>query len=133
MKLLLLSALFVFSTCAFAQLTKNTNPYSFQLPDSLKRFKGNENALQQLHDYWKQKQMQNNLRTDNNNNIVILSQDNMPCIVPNTNVAAKIPNAWGSVTNIYVSPTTPIPNPALPKTKSLKWNALDNSFSVPSK
>lgn len=133
MKLLLLFAMCIFSTCVFAQLTKKINPHSFQLPDTVKRFKGNENALQQLHDYWQRKQMQNNLRTDNNNSIVILPQDNMPCIVPNTNVAAKIPNAWMGTNVPYIAPINPIPNPGLPKRQSFKWNALDNSIGVPSK
>jgi hypothetical protein len=57
----------------------------------------------------------------------------MPCVVPDTNVAAKMPNAWGSVTNIYVAPANPIPNPGLPKTQSFKWNALDNGLGIPSK
>jgi hypothetical protein len=133
MKLLLLSAFCIFSVCLFAQLPKKTNPYSFHLPDTLKKFKGNENAFQELQEYWQKKQKQNNLATNKNGNIVILPQDHMPCVVPDTNVAAKIPNAWGSVTNIYVAPTNPIPNPGLPKTQSFKWNTIDNSLGIPSK
>lgn len=133
MKLLLLSAMCVFSVCAFAQVPKKINPYSFQLTDTLKRFKGNENALQQLRDYWQKKQMQNNLLANNNNGVIILLQDNMPCIVPNTNVAAKIPNAWMGATVLYVAPVGPIPNPGLPKTQFFKWNALDNGLDIPSK
>lgn len=133
MKLLLLSAFCILSAGVFAQAPKKVNPYNFQLPDTLKRFKGNENALQQLQDYWQRKQAQNNLRADNNSNIIILPQDNMPCIVANTNVPAKIPNAWAGTTNLYIAPINPIPNPALPKTQSFKWNALDNSIGIPSK
>ena len=133
MKLLLLSTIFIFSVCASAQVTKKVNPYSFQRPDTLKRFKGNENALQQLRDYWQRKQIQNNLRADNNNKIVILPRDNMPCVVPDTNVVSKIPNAWTSTNVPYIAPINPIPNPALPKKQSFQWNAFDNSIGVPSK
>jgi hypothetical protein len=133
MKLLLLSVFCVFSFCAFAQAPKKVNPYLFQLPDTLKKFKGNENALQELHDYWQRKQMQNNSLANNNNRIIILPQDNMPCVVPNTNVAAKIPNAWTGVSVPYVAPVNPIPNPGLPKIQSFKWNTLDNGLDIPSK
>jgi hypothetical protein len=133
MKLVLFSAMCIFSVCAFAQAPKKTNPYSFQLPDTLKRFKGNENALQQLRDYRQKKQMQNNLPANNSNGVIILAQDNMPCVVPDTNVPAKIPNAWMSTTVPYAAPVNPIPNPGLPKTQSFKWNALDNGPGIPSK
>ena len=133
MKLLLLSAMCIFSVSAFAQASKKMNPYSFQLPDILRRFKGNKNSLQQLRDYWQKKQMQNNLLVNNNNRIIILPQDNMPCVAPDTNVAAKIPNAWTGVTVPYVAPIHPMPNPALPKKQSFKLNALDNSLGIPSK
>ena len=133
MKLLLIYGMCIFSVGVFAQVPKKMNPYSFQLPDTLRRFKGNENALQQLRDYWQKKQMQNNLLANKNNRIIILPQDNMPCIVPNTNVAAKIPNAWTGATVPYAAPVNPIPNPGLPKTQSFKWNALDNGPGIPSK
>lgn len=133
MKLLLLLAMCIFSAAAFAQVPKKTNPYIFQLPDTLKRFKGNENALLQLRDYLHRKQTPQTQLASKLGKVVILPQDNMPCIVPETNVAAKMPNAWGGVTNPYSAPVNPIPNPGLPKTKSFKWNALDNGLGIPSK
>ena len=128
MKLLLLFAMCIFSTCVFAQLPKKINPHGFQLPDTVKRFKGNENALQQLHDYWQRKQMQNNVRTDNNNSVVILPQDKMPCIVPDTTGISKMPNAWGATTLPYTPQFHPIPNPALPKPQSFGLKIPDNGL-----
>jgi hypothetical protein len=123
MKLLLLSAFCIFSVCAFAQVPKNSNPYVYRLPDTLKKFKGdNTEAFQKLlHDYFQKKQFQNNLLANKQGNIVILPQDHMPCVVPNTNELEKIPNAWGNVTTPYISPYHPIPNPALPK-QSFNYN-----------
>lgn len=132
MKLLLLFAFCIFSLCAFAQTPKETNPYSFQLADTFKIFKGNENTLQ-LREYWQRKQTPQTKLTSKLGKVVILPQDNMPCIVPETNVAAKIPNAWGSVTKPYIAPVNPIPNPSLPKSQSFKYNAFDNSLGIPSK
>lgn len=136
MKQLLLSAFCVLSVCVFAQVPKKTNPYSLQLPDTLKKFKGNNNeAFQQLlHDYFQKKQQpQNNLVGNRRGSIAILPQDHMPCIVPDINVAAKIPNAWSGVTIPYMVPNNPIPNPALPKLRSFKMNTLDNGLGIPSK
>lgn len=133
MKLLLVFALCVFSVCAFAQVPKKVNPYSFQLPDTLKIFKGNKNTLQQPQEGWQGRITQNNLLANRKGNIALLPQDNMPCIVPDTSTVGKIPNAWSSVTSIYVAPVSPIPNPGLPKMQSFKWNALDNGLGIPSK
>jgi hypothetical protein len=117
MKLLLLSAFCIFSVCAFAQVPKNSNPYLYRLPDTLKKFKGdNTEAFQKLlHDHFQKKQFQNNLLANKHGNIVILPQDHMPCVVPDTNGLVKIPNAWNVVSIPYQSPNHPIPNPSLPK------------------
>ena len=135
MKLLLLSAFCVLSVGVLAQVPKKTNPYSFQLPDTLKRFKGsgNEAFEQLLHDYFQKKQSQNNLVGNKRGNIAILPQDHMPCLVPQIDMAAKIPNAWPEVTIPFTTPNNPIPNPALPKVQSLKMNAADNGLGIPSK
>lgn len=133
MKTLLLSAFCIFSTYAIAQVPKKANPYIFQLPDTLQRFKGNENAMQQLREYWQRKQMQKNLLVNKNGNVITLPQDNMPCVVPDTKGIAKIPNAWSGTSVPYMPQYHPIPNPALPKAQSFKYNALDNSLDIPSK
>ncbi|HWI92797.1 MAG TPA: hypothetical protein VNT20_16080 [Flavisolibacter sp.] len=130
MKLLLLGAFCTFSTYAIAQLPKKANPYIFQLPDTLQRFKGNENAVQQL---WQRRQLQKNLMASQSGNIIILPQDNMSCVVPDTNGIVKIPNPWSGASTPYISQYRPIPNPALPKVQSFKYNALDNSLGIPSK
>jgi hypothetical protein len=123
MKLLLLSAFCVFSVCAFAQVPKNNIPLFPQLPDSLKKFKGNNNneLRKRMQDYLQRKKPQENLLANKYGNVVILPQDNMPCIVPDTNGLVKIPNAWNGVTIPYQPQYHPIPNPALPK-QSFKYN-----------
>ena len=105
----------------------------FQLPDTLKKFKGNENAFQELKDYLQKKKLQNNSVATEQGRIIILPQDHMPCIVPDATVVAKIPNAWGNIVVPYISPYYPIPNPGLPKMQSFSWNALDNGLGIPSK
>jgi hypothetical protein len=135
MKLLLLSALCFFSVLAFGQIPNNKNPWTNQIPDSLKNFKANNrDALrEQLQHDIQRKKLQNNLLANSQGNVIILPLDNMPCIVPDTNSVAKMPNAWKGTSIPYVPQYHPIPNPALPKTQSFKHDTLDNSFSIPTK
>ena len=135
MKLLLLSAFCVFSYCAFAQIPNKKNPWTMQIPDTLRSFKGNNSDVlrKQFQEYLQRRKLQNNLLANKQGSVVILPQDNMPCIVPDTNGIAKMPNAWSGTNLPYIPQYHPIPNPALPKTQSFKYNALDNSLSIPSK
>jgi hypothetical protein len=135
MKLLLLFSFCIFSICAFAQVPKNNTPRVFQLPDTLKKFKGDntEGFQKLLHDYIQKKQTQNNLLAGKQGNIVILPQDHMPCVVPDTNGLVKMPNAWSGVSVPYKSPYHPIPNPALPNVQSFRYNALDRGLGIPTK
>jgi len=123
----MLSAWCLFSLCVSAQLPDNKNP---QLKDTLKNFKGNNTDIlpKQMRDYLQRKKAQNNLLANNQGNVVLLPQDKMPCIVPDTSGLAKIPNAWGATTVPYVPQFHPIPNPALPKNQSFKLNVPDNSL-----
>ena len=135
MKLLLLPIFCCISFCAFAQVPDTKNPWTMQLPDSLlKRFKGNNNEVlkQKLQDYMQRKHRPNQLLADKMGNVAILPQDHMPCVVPDTNAIASMPNAWSEVTNPYRATDDPIPNPALPL-QSFKYNEPDNSKTVPSK
>jgi len=105
------------------------------LPDTLlKKFKGNNNEVlrKQFQEYVQRKQEQNQLLANKRGNIVFLPQDHMPCVVPDTNEIAPMPNAWSGVTTPFRSQYHPIPNPALPP-QSFRYNALGNSIGVPSK
>jgi hypothetical protein len=127
MKLLMLSAFCVLSFCAFAQFPDNKNP---QLQDTLKNFKGNNSDILQkrMQGYLQRKNAQNSLLVNKQGNVVVLPQDKMPCIVPDTSGLAKIPNAWGATTVPYVSQFNPIPNPALPRQQSFELKIQDNSL-----
>jgi len=57
----------------------------------------------------------------NGNAVYILPQDNMPCVIPDPNGLAKMPNVWNGVTVPYRPQYHPIPNPALPN-QSFKYN-----------
>jgi hypothetical protein len=59
------------------------------------------------------------------NRIVILPQDQMPCVIPDTKGIAAIPNAWGRVTVPFRPLYQPIPNPALPPL-SFKYDAAES-------
>lgn len=128
MKLLLLAAIF-FSVGAFAQVPKNNNPHILQLPDTLKKFKGNNGGAlrKQFQEYLQRKQLQNNLLANKEGNIVFLPEDRMPCVVPDTTGIVKMPNAWNGATVPYRPQYHPIPNPSLPPL-SFKYNALDNGI-----
>jgi hypothetical protein len=132
MKLLLLSAFCFFSAGVFAQVLDNQNQ---QLQDTLKNFKGNNtDALQkQLQDYLQRKKFQNNLLANKQGNVILLPQDNMPCIVPDTSGIAKMPNSWGTTAVPYVPQFHPIPNPALPKQRSFELKIPDNSLDSQTK
>lgn len=132
MKLLALSALCVFSACAFGQMADNKN---LQLPDTLKNFKGNNNDVlpKQLQDYLERKKGQDNLLANKQGNVVILPQDHMPCIVPDTNGILRMPNAWVAPGIPYKPQYHPIPNPALPKNQSFELNIPDNSLGSQTK
>jgi hypothetical protein len=73
--------------------------------------------------------MQNNSSAGKYGRVVILPQDHMPCVVPDTNGLAKMPNAWTGVTIPYAAPYHPIPNPGLPKVQLFK----NSSPGIPSK
>jgi len=106
-----------------------------QLPDSLlKKFKGNNDEVlrKQLQEYLQQSPQPNQLLANKHGNVALLPQDHMPCIVPDTNAIASMPNAWGEITNPYRATDHAIPNPALPL-QSFEYNKLDNSKTVPSK
>jgi len=131
MKLLMLSALCFFSLCVFAQLPENKNQ---QLVDTLKNFKGNNPDIlpKQFQDYLQRKNAPNNLLANKQGNVVVLPQDHMPCIVPNTNGISKMPNAWSLPTAPFVPQAGAIPNPALPKQQSFELK-IDNSLGSQSK
>lgn len=123
----MLLALCFVSFSAIAQIPNNKN-LSVRPFDTLEIFKGNNNDL----DFGKpfpgylQKKQQQNLLAYKQRNVIVLQQDHMPCIVPNTNDIAKIPNAWPQVTVPYSPQYHPIPNPALPKNQpSVPDNNLD--------
>ena len=122
MKLLVLVALCFVSVGAFAQVPKTTNPFTYQVPDTLYKFKGNNNAVLQ-------KQFQTQLPGDKQGNIILFRQDRI-CVVPNTNEIEKIPNAWPKVTVPFSPQYHSIPNPALPKNQP---NDPDNSLGSPNK
>jgi hypothetical protein len=131
MKLLLFSAFCLFSAYAFTQ--QDNNNYPRLNPEILKKFKGNNDSLQ--------KQLQNvflrrgseNLLLNMHGNIAVLPQDNMPCVVPDVSSIAKMPNVWSGVAIPYIPQYHPIPNPALPKVQTFKWNVIDNSLNIPTK
>lgn len=128
MKPLLLTAFCFCSVCVFSQHNKN-NP--LRVPsENLKKFKGtNGNSLQkQFQEYFKRKNS-TNLLSNIQGNIAILPQDHMPCVVPNTGNIATMPNAWNGVAVPYIPQYQPMPNPALPRVQSYKWNTLDNSLN----
>lgn len=132
MKLLLLFSFCFFSTCASAQVPNNKNPWTFRI-DSLKNFKGNNADLhKQLQDYLQRKKLQTPL-ANKQGNIIYLPQDHMPCLIPNTNGIAAMPNAWGGSSVPYRPQYHPIPNPALPEVQSFQYDALDNNLSTPTK
>ncbi|MBO9682502.1 MAG: hypothetical protein J7502_07540 [Flavisolibacter sp.] len=131
MKLLMLSAFCVLSFCVFAQLPDNKNP---QLQDTLKNFKGNNSdILHKQQDYLQRKKAPHNLLANKHGNVVLLPQDKMPCIVPDTSGLAKIPNAWGATTVPYVPQFHSIPNPALPRQQSFELKIPDNSLDSQTK
>ena len=131
MKLLLFSAFCIFTTGVFAQAPKNNSPHVFQLPDTLKKFKGNNSDVlrKQLQEYLQKKNFQNNLLGNKQGNVAILPQDQMPCVVPDTNGIVQMPNAWNGLTVPYRPQFHPIPNPALPPL-SFRFNALDNRIQT---
>ena len=114
MKLLLFIAFCFCSVCAFSQHDKN-NPLQLN-PENLKKFKGtNSDSLQkQFREYFNEKNSTANLLSNMQGRIVILPQDHMPCVVPNTGGIAVIPNEWNGISVPYKSSHHPIPNPALP-------------------
>lgn len=134
MKLLIFSTLCFISAYAFAQVPNKKNPWTFQFPDTSRKFKGNndEKLKRQMQQYMERRQNRNELLSNRQDNIVLLPQDRMPCVIPDTNAIAKMPNAWAEVTVPYKPESRPIPNPALPP-QSFRYNALDNSIGVPSK
>jgi hypothetical protein len=131
MKPLMLTALCILSVCVFAQSSENRNQQS---GDTLKNFKGsNPDVLpKQFQDYLQRKNAPNNLLANKQGNVMVLPQDHMPCIVPNTNGISKMPNAWGTTSVPYVSQSGAIPNPALPKQQSFELK-IDNSLDSQSK
>lgn len=131
MKLLMLSALCIFSVCVFAQSSGNENQ---QWGDTLKNFKGSNPDIlpKQFQDYLQRKNAPNNLLANKQGNVVVLPQDRMPCIAPNTNDISKMPNAWNSPTAPYIPQTGAIPNPALPKQQSFELK-IDNTLGSQSK
>jgi hypothetical protein len=132
MNLLLLSALCVFSVCAFSQAPDNKN---LQLPDTLTYFKGNNSDVlpKQLQDFLQRKKSQDNLLANKKGNVVILPQDHMPCIVPDINSISRMSNAWTNPGIPYKPKSRPIPNPGLPKNQSFELNIPDNSLGSQSK
>jgi hypothetical protein len=136
MKLLLFFALCFISVYAFAQVTDKTNRSTLQLPDTLKKFKGNNNEAfqKQLQQYFQKGQFQNQLLANKQGKVVLLPQDHLPCIVPDTNGIVQMPNAWNEVTVPYRPQYHPIPNPSLSlQSFSFRHNVLDNSIGVPLK
>lgn len=89
--------------------------------DTLKNFKGSNPDIlpKQFQNYLQRKNVPNNLLANKQGNVLVLPQDKMPCIVPDTNGISKMPNAWGTTSVPYVPQAGAIPNPALPKQQSL--------------
>lgn len=134
MKLLLLSAFCFFAFAALAQIP-HKSPRILNQDEILRRFKGtnNDTLRKQFQEYLRRRGFSNDLLANKRGNMAILPQDHMPCIVPDTNAIASIPNAWKGTTLPYRPSYHPIPNPALPKQQSFNWNALDNSLGIPAK
>jgi len=132
MKPLLLFVFCIVSTSVFAQ---NDDSYAESIHGLLKKFKGtnNDSLQKQLQNYFKQRGISNNLLSNLHENMATLPQDRMPCLVSDTKNIVKIPNAWNAATIPYIPQYHRIPNPALPKMQSLKWNALDNSLKIQTK
>jgi hypothetical protein len=117
MKLLLTFVLCCVLTGAFAQVPKSKAPEKRQVPHSVQMFKGNDGrSLQKkLEAYIDGTKTANGLLANKQGNIVILPQDHMPCVVPDSASVALIPNAWSGAKVPFQPGFRPIPNPALPK------------------
>ncbi len=124
MKLLLLSAFCIAAVSALAQNDKN-NGWRSQRPVSLLQFKGNdrENFNHLFQEYLKRRKDPGNLLANRQGNIVLLPQDRMPCIVPDSKNIAPMPNAWSGVKIPYQSQHHLIPNLAIqPPSLDLKYD-----------
>jgi hypothetical protein len=97
------------------------SPWTFRVPDTLRNFKGNNNAVLP-------KQFQKPLPGNKQGNTILLRQDRM-CVVPNMDEIAKIPNAWPEVTVPFTPQYHAIPNPALPKNQpKIPGNSLGSQI-----
>ena len=125
MKLLLFSIFLTFALSSSAQEYRfrvfgnppggNTNGPSLQQGE----FRNNDSMITAMKKY---------IETHNlKSGVVNLSQDNMPCVIPNTNLMNPMPNAMSSGSSIHIVPN-PIPNPARP---TRPWTFVPISFSVP--
>ena len=98
--------LLLFSFCMAAGLSVwAQNSESFNLSDLNSR---NDSAIAAMKKYIENR----NLKSG----VVHLSQDNMPCVIPNTKLSTPMPNAWRSDSLNNQTPGA-IPNPARPKTR----------------
>ena len=124
MKLLLLNLLSLLSFAVFAQNQPNVFSYQFearkgfgvdageQVQKDLKSAGANYNdsLIAAMKNYIEKR----NLKSGT----VYLAQDNMPCVVPNTNLMTPMPNAWQKRkdSSLKKQPGA-IPNPARPRLK----------------
>jgi hypothetical protein len=109
MKLLLSCVFVLLLNLAFAQVTEITpepempgTVFKNDLPRSPGR---NDSLIKVMKKYLE-------LRNESSG-VINLSQDNMPCIVPNMQFQAPMPNAWKSDSLYRREPGT-IPNPSRP-------------------
>jgi hypothetical protein len=125
MKLLLLSAFCMISLCLSAQIQRN-NAWVMKQDDIFQKFKGNGDTLRkQFQEYLQKRQFRNDALSKKHGSVITLPQDNMPCVVPDTNSMVAIPNAWTKTTVPYKPQYHPIPNPGLPSA-SFSYRASDN-------
>jgi hypothetical protein len=110
MKLLLLITCSAFYISSSAQEFKVDVPKIMKQSDVLKKHYeigksvNKDSLIKKFKDYFSMK---------SNAGIYYLTQDNMPCIVPDTKDIAAIPNAWP---NVQIPFKTTIPNPGLQNT-----------------
>ena len=132
MKLLIFSVFCFISFCCFSQVTGDSS--IFKEFDLWKKYKGNNGLAIPVtpQEDLQQKELRYNLLANKQGDLVMLPQDHMPCVVPDTKDLALMPNFWAGVTIPYYPTNPAIPNPALPPL-SFKYNDLNNSIGVPSK
>jgi hypothetical protein len=115
MKLLLIAASIFFGLGALAQSENSNLPKLLKEYQLRKQFNSRvqferpiykDSIIKKLKDFYSMKQKPG---------VHYLPQDNMPCLVPDTNDIAAIPNAWP---NTRIPFQSNIPNPAL-KSKPL--------------